>query len=99
MLVRRFSLAENADGADNLINPISQSEANTFNARDVVLSLLGLQPRRGCGWCGEVRLSPCSRHRFACRQQGVIKDATAHAVNIADNQIIRDVLRRSAEGA
>lgn len=33
MLVRRFISRENADGADNLINPINLSEAIAFSAR------------------------------------------------------------------
>ena len=48
---------------------------------------------------GEIRLSPRSRLRYACRQREVTQTVTARTVNIAYNQIIRGVLRRSAEGA
>ena len=86
MLGWRFISRENADGADNLINPINLCEAIIFSVR----GWLGVQPRRGCGWCGEVRLSPRSRHRFACRQREVTQTVTARAVNISDNQMARD---------
>ena len=67
MLVRRFISRENADGADNLINPINLSEAIAFSAR-------------GC----------CALAAGGCNRG---------AVNVSDNQMARDVLRRSAEGA
>ena len=87
----RFSLAENADGADNLINPINLSEGVSFLREGVWVCNRAAVVRDG-----EVRLSPYSRLR---RQCGVIEVVTAHAVNIADNQMARGVLRRSAEGA
>ena len=89
MLVRRFISRENADGADNLINPINLSEAiNLFCKRAPRLWMVG-----------EIRLSPRSRLRYACRQREVTQTVTARTVNITDNQMDRGVLRRGAEGA
>ena len=71
-----------------LINPINLSEAISFSVRGVLCSRCWVCNRAAVVRDGEVRLSPRSRLRFACRQREVIKDVTAHAVNIGVNQVI-----------
>ena len=82
-----------------LINPINLSEAISFSVRGVLCSRCWVCNRAAVVRDGEVRLSPRSRLRYACRQREVIEVVTAYAVNVSDNQMDRGVLRRSAEGA